>query len=61
MRSLVLSLLIALPFSALAQESTVSVPQKHIPSPVLLELRAVERQFDLALVRDCAPERGSSP
>jgi hypothetical protein len=57
MRSLVLSLLIALPLSALAQESTVSVPQKHIPAPVLLELRALERQFDLGLVRDCAPER----
>jgi hypothetical protein len=57
MRSLVLSLLLALPFSALAQESTLSVPQKHIPAPVLLELRALERQFDLSLVRDCAPER----
>lgn len=57
MRSLVLPLLLALPFSALAQESTVPVPQKHIPAPVLLELRALERQFDLALVRDCAPER----
>jgi hypothetical protein len=57
MRSLVLSLLLALPSSALAQESTVPVPQKHIPAPVLLELRALGHQFDLALVRDCAPER----
>ncbi|MDY7226583.1 hypothetical protein [Hyalangium rubrum] len=57
MRSLVLCLFLALSSSALAQESTVPVPQKHIPSPVLLELRALERQFDLALVRDCATER----
>jgi hypothetical protein len=57
MRSLVLSLLLALPSSALAQESTVPVPQKHIPAPVLLELRAITHQFDSALVRDCAPER----
>ncbi|WP_224243873.1 hypothetical protein [Hyalangium gracile] len=57
MRSLVLCLLLALSSSALAQESTVPVPQKHIPSPVLLELRALERQFDSALLRDCAPER----
>jgi hypothetical protein len=57
MRSLFLSLMLVLGSSALAQESTVPVPQKHIPSPVLLELRALERQFDLALVRDCAPER----
>ncbi|HVG63312.1 MAG TPA: hypothetical protein VNA24_32405 [Hyalangium sp.] len=57
MRSLVLPLLLALPFSALAQQSAVPVPQKHIPAPVLLELRALGHQFDLALVRDCAPER----
>ncbi|WP_224367853.1 hypothetical protein [Hyalangium versicolor] len=57
MRSLVLCLLLALPVSALAQESTVPVPQKHIPATVLLELRALERQFDSALIRDCAPER----
>jgi len=57
MRRLFFCLFLALPFSALAQESTVPVPQKHIPSPVLLALRALERQFDLALVRDCASER----
>ncbi|MBN1205366.1 MAG: hypothetical protein JXB05_10625 [Myxococcaceae bacterium] len=57
MRSLVLSLMLVLPSSALAQESTAPVPQKHIPSPVLLQLRALEHQFDSALVRDCAPER----
>ncbi len=33
------------------------VPQKHIPPAVLMELRALESQFDLALARDCAPER----
>ncbi len=57
MRSLFLSLLLAVPASALAQESTVPVPQKHIPAPVLLELRALAHQFDTGLVRDCAPER----
>lgn len=34
-----------------------AVPEKHIPSSVLLELRLLEGQFDLALGRDCAPER----
>jgi hypothetical protein len=33
------------------------VPQKHIPATVLMELRALESQFDLSLARDCAPER----
>ena len=40
MRSLVLCLLLAVPATVLAQESTVPVPQKHIPPPVLLELRS---------------------
>lgn len=58
MRSLVLLLLLALPGSVLAQAGTVTpIPQKHIPSPVLMELRAIENQFDLALMRACAPER----
>jgi len=57
MKSLVLCLLLAVSSSALAQESPVQVPQKHIPAPVLLELRALSHQFDSALVRDCAPER----
>jgi hypothetical protein len=43
--------------SALGQGAGTPVPQKHIPPPVLLELRALESQFDLALARDCAPER----
>ena len=33
-----------------------TVPQNHIPSPVLLEVRALERQFDAVLSADCAPE-----
>jgi hypothetical protein len=37
--------------------ATAPVPQKHIPPPVLLELRALEGQFDQALAHDCAPER----
>lgn len=34
-----------------------NVPTSFIPPPVLLELRMLERQFDLALANDCAPER----
>ncbi|MGI5863824.1 MAG: hypothetical protein ACOX6T_17455 [Myxococcales bacterium] len=61
MRSLVILLLLALPGSVLAQASTATpVPQKHIPAPVLMELRALENQFDLALLRNCAPERCAS-
>lgn len=37
--------------------TTTAVPQNHIPSPVLIELRMLERQFDSALAADCAPER----
>jgi hypothetical protein len=40
---------------ALAQSPTL--PDKHIPPSVLLELRLLENQFDLALSRDCAPEK----
>jgi hypothetical protein len=43
--------------TALAQGSATPVPQKHIPAPVLLELRTLESQFDQSLARDCAPER----
>ncbi|QRK05713.1 hypothetical protein JQX13_37035 [Archangium violaceum] len=57
MRNLISLLALALPLSALAQTSVTPVPQKHIPSPVLMELRALESQFDLALARDCASER----
>ncbi len=42
---------------ALAQTTPTPLPQARIPTPVLMELRAVESQFDLALGRDCAPER----
>ena len=33
------------------------VPQKHVPAPVLDQLRAVEHLFESALARDCASER----
>lgn len=36
---------------------TPPVPQKHIPTTVLFELRALESQFDQALSHDCAPEK----
>ena len=56
LRSLaVLALL--LPLGALAQSTATPVPEKHIPAPVLMDLRALESQFDLFLSRDCAPER----
>lgn len=43
---------------ALAQPaSTPTVPAKHIPPTVMLELRLLENQFDQALGRDCAPEK----
>lgn len=51
---------LVLPLSALAQATTTPVPEKHIPTPVLMDLRALEGQFDLALSRDCAPERCTS-
>ncbi|WP_309894593.1 hypothetical protein [Archangium sp.] len=38
-------------------EAPTPVPQSHVPAPVLLELRTLESQFDLALAQDCAPER----
>ena len=49
---------LTLPSFALAQ--AVPVPQRHIPPPVLAEVRSLESQFDSALVRDCAPERCAS-
>lgn len=42
---------------ALAQNAAPPVPQAHIPPPVILELRTLERSFDMALANDCAPER----
>lgn len=35
-------------------------PQRTIPSQIVLEVRELERQFDQALLRDCAPERCTS-
>ncbi len=43
--------------TAHAQSSATPVPEKHIPAPVLMDLRTLESQFDLFLGRDCAPER----
>lgn len=48
---------VALASSAAAQSGAAPVPHNHVPPTVLMELRAVERQFDLALAQDCAPER----
>lgn len=42
---------------ALAQTTPLAVPKKHIPTSVILELRSLEHQFDVALGRDCAPEK----
>ncbi len=56
MRTLTVALLFV-SVAAAAQPAVTPVPEKHIPGSVLLELRAVESQFDLALARDCAPER----
>ncbi|MBI5543501.1 MAG: hypothetical protein HY901_06400 [Deltaproteobacteria bacterium] len=61
-RSLLPLLLLALaaaplPARADSSASAVPVPQRHVPAPVLMELRALEGQFDLALRHDCAPER----
>jgi len=49
--------LLLLPALSFAQSSATPVPEKHIPSPVLMDLRALESQFDLFLSRDCAPEK----
>lgn len=35
-------------------------PSRTIPPQIVLEVRELERQFDQALLRDCAPERCSS-
>jgi hypothetical protein len=50
----------AAPLLAFAQAGVTPIPQKHIPPSVLMELRALESQFDLALARDCAPEKCAS-
>src|SRR5688572_17496622 len=55
-RLALLSALFALPGIASAQSGT-PVPQNHIPPSVVMELRTLESQFDLALANDCASER----
>jgi hypothetical protein len=57
MRIFTLMVLLSCPLGALAQSTATPVPEKHIPSPVLMDLRALESQFDLFLSRDCAPEK----
>ncbi len=46
-----------LPHSAAAQTGAAAIPQRHIPPPVLVELRELESRFDSGLLQDCAPER----
>ena len=57
-----LLLAVFVPLAGLAQSpaAPTPLPDKHIPPTVVMELRALESQFDLALVRDCAPERCAS-
>jgi hypothetical protein len=55
--SICAALALVLPLGALAQSTATPVPEKHIPAPVLMDLRALESQFDLFLSRDCAPEK----
>ncbi len=38
-------------------QSRTPVPENHIPSTVLMELRTLESTFDLALAQDCASEK----
>ncbi|MGC4120586.1 MAG: hypothetical protein QM765_39605 [Myxococcales bacterium] len=54
-----LLLLLALSASAVARadSTTTPPPQKHVPAPVLMELRALETAFDQALRHDCSPDR----
>lgn len=47
----------ALSSAAFAQTTGPAVPANHIPAPVVMEVRLLERQFDTALGADCAPER----
>ena len=48
------------PLPAPAPAPTAAPPARTIPPQILLEVRELERQFDQALLRDCAPERCSS-
>jgi hypothetical protein len=57
MRALV-AVVLGLASAAVAQPG--QLPDKHIPPTVMLELRTLEHQFDLALGRDCAPEKCAS-
>jgi len=48
---------LVVPLTGSGQTAAAPLPDKHVPPTVLMELRALENQFDLALVHDCAPER----
>lgn len=48
------------PAAAPVAAPTPVPPQRTIPPQIVLEVRELERQFDQALLRDCAPERCSS-
>ena len=50
-------LAITLATSAPVFAQTAAIPEKHIPSPVVAELRNLESHFDEALLHDCAIER----
>ena len=43
--------------SAHAQATAQMVPQNHVPPSVVMEVRALDREFGAALSSDCAPER----
>ncbi len=49
--------LVALGAGAASAQNATPVPQNHIPSSVLMELRTLESTFDLALAQDCAAEK----
>jgi hypothetical protein len=56
------TLVVAQPVAPIAPAAapTPAPPQRTIPPQIVLEVRELERQFDQALFRDCAPERCSS-
>jgi hypothetical protein len=57
MRALLLFGLFSFAARAQGPGNAPIVPDKHIPPTVLMELRSLENQFDLALGHDCAIER----
>ena len=47
----------AAPAPAASATPSARVPQAHVPTTIALELTLLERAFESALSRDCAPER----